>query len=805
MNLASVFFFSLSTLGIEVLLARIFAISQWHYLAFMVISLVLFGFSAGGTVLSLVNARRNKRAGSALSPNTLISLTALYGISVIGGFWLLNQLPLDYFQLPLDPLQIVYLMVTYSLLALPFFAAGVVLAAGFAAQPTITGLVYATAMTGSALGALIPAVLLPFMGEIHLLVTLALVPLAGLPWYVRGIMDATAGRATGLRFSIGISTGLCLALALIGAGLLATGPPALMRITATPYKALVQMLQFPESHVEAVYNGIRGRLTVVESPHVRFAPGLSLKFTGRLPRQQAVYLDGDRPLTVHDGDIGAAITYTDFLLSNAAYRSLANPDPVLIIQRGGGAAIPAALGAGASDITVIESHPRLARLLDRHYPVKVVCAVPRAFLAQHRHRYGLIHVENWGYSLPGTAALSPEYDLTLEAVAAYLAHLKADGAVMFTRKILLPERDLPRLWATVYEALRGQNRQFPERHIAVLRSWGTYVLIAFARPLEDTRPLRAFARRRNFDLVFLPGLVPEEANRYNIFAKPYHYTAVQNLWQAYVKGEADDFFQTHPLDIAPLSDSRPFYNRFLKWTRIQAVYESTGKRFYTLMMSGEMVIAAVFAQSLLVAVLLLGLPALLLRRVDSALDHCGFGYFFAVGAGFILVEMFLINWYTLLFDNPLIGFTIVLAGLLIFSGLGGLWSLKLDKAALSWVFPAILSLLVAVLVLDQWLLEAALRFSLPGRCTAALLIMLPVGVLMGIPFSIGLRDLAANHHQRTYAWSINGCASVLLSIASAQLALSLGLDSILAAAAIAYALAYGCQYGMPRKQILFRR
>ena len=218
------------------------------------------------------------------------------------------------------------------------------------------------------------------------------------------------------------------------------------------------------------------------------------------------------------------------------------------------------------------------------------------------------------------------------------------------------------------------------------------------------------------------------------------------------------------------------------------------------MMSGEMVIAIVFVQALCVAVLLLGVPALMLRRTDTVLDGYGFGYFFAVGAGFILVEMFLINWYTLIFGDPVISFTTVLAGLLIFSSLGGLWSLKLDRAALIWVLPVIPTLLILILVLDQWLLQTTLRFSMLGRYAAALLIMLPAGVLMGIPFSIGLRDLASNHLQRTYAWSINGCASVLLSIVSAQLALSLGFGSILAGAAIAYALAYGCQRAMQSKQ-----
>jgi uncharacterized membrane protein YuzA (DUF378 family) len=48
--------------------------------------------------------------------------------------------------------------------------------------------------------------------------------------------------------------------------------------------------------------------------------------------------------------------------------------------------------------------------------------------------------------------------------------------------------------------------------------------------------------------------------------------------------------------------------------------------------------------------------------------------------------------------------------------------------------------------------------------------------------------------QRTYAWSINGCASVLLSIVSAQIGISMGFTYIIVGAAAAYVLAYVCEY-----------
>jgi len=793
MNLAAVFFFSLSTLGIEVLLTRIFAISQWHYLAFMVISLVMFGFAAGGTLLSLLHARRKQSYKH--MPITLSWLTALYCASVLGSFWLVNHMPLDYFLLPLDSSQILYLMLVYIFLAFPFFLAGIVLSASFAAAPKLSGLIYAAAMGGSAGGALMPLILLPLIEEIELLLVCALTPLLALPWYIKGIREAYLNLSVNNRQKAWIGMSLCLINAVAGVILLNISPPALMHINSTPYKALYQLMELPGSQIKTTFRSIRGKLDMVTSPYVRFAPGLSLKFKQNLPPQRAVFKDGDRPLTFYDYEGENRLDFTRFMLSHTGYYTSSNPNSILIIQRGGGTAIPAALSSSAKDITIIEAQPQLADLLAQYYPINVICATPRAFLSQYKNRYSLIHIENWGYSIPGTAALTPEYELTSEAVISYLRHLEKDGVLIFTRKILLPPQDMLRLFATTYKALKDQGYKEPYRHLAVLRNWDTYTLLAFAKPLEDTHSLRSFARQMNFDLVFLHDLKSEETNYFNIYKKPFHYQALQELQRAYENKTERAFFKTHPLDIAPQSDRRPFQNRFMKWSHLKAIYDSTGKRFYTLLMSGEMVIAIVFAEALLVAVFLLGLPVIILRRVGSPPNRYTFGYFFAVGSGFIMVEMFLINRYTLLFGDPVISFTIVLAGLLIFSSMGGLWSLKLSRSALKMVLSGLLAILILIIVFDHWLLKTMLGFSAKSRIIAALLVMLPLGILMGIPFSIGMRNLVVNPVQRTYAWSINGCASVLSSIVSAQIGISMGFTYIIVGAVAAYVLAYACEYG----------
>jgi hypothetical protein len=92
-------------------------------------------------------------------------------------FWVLNRLPLDYVRLPVEPVQIFYLLVAYGLLSIPFFFAGLVICAAYSLLPEKTGIAYFATMTGSACGAVLPALLLPFINEGRLIVIAAVVPL----------------------------------------------------------------------------------------------------------------------------------------------------------------------------------------------------------------------------------------------------------------------------------------------------------------------------------------------------------------------------------------------------------------------------------------------------------------------------------------------------------------------------------------------------------------------------------------------------------------------------------------------------
>ncbi len=143
----------------------------------MVISIALFGFGASGTFLSIVDIRKKAWLKPLTSRIWLAILLYLYAFSAIFSFLALNHLPLDYFRLPVEPIQILYLLAAYLLPALPFFFSGMIISIAYITVPEKTGLVYFASMSGSALGAALPIPLLPLLGEGKLIILSASISL----------------------------------------------------------------------------------------------------------------------------------------------------------------------------------------------------------------------------------------------------------------------------------------------------------------------------------------------------------------------------------------------------------------------------------------------------------------------------------------------------------------------------------------------------------------------------------------------------------------------------------------------------
>jgi len=434
--------------------------------------------------------------------------------------------------------------------------------------------------------------------------------------------------------------------------------------------------------------------------------------------------------------------------------------------------------------------------------VRVVAGNLRRRVARDRRLYDRIQVEAWGPSVPGMASLDQEHLLTVEAFADYLGHLKPEGVLILSRKLLLPPSDMLKIFAAAYTALQATGIEDPASHIVLIRGWDSYTLLCSPSAFDQSAlaELGSFCRRLNFDPVFYRGIKHEQANRFNSYAEAFHYREIQKLYRGLREDRAEDYFREYYLDIAPARDDRPFHSRFTRWAKLGTVFRSTGSRFYTLFLSGETIVLVVLGIAGLLGLLLLLLPRLIPARAvlypkrEGSRERCAAAavlYVLAAGGGFMFVEMAFLQGFTFVFGNPVIAFTVVLAELLVLSGIGGAASARWSRRTLP---PVLIGLIICQIVLfalfggaEQQLLEA----SPAAQALGSFGLLAPVALLMGVPFPVGLRILVPTPRFRAFGWAANGVASVVASILAIPFTMTWGISRLLLLAAACYILMLG--------------
>jgi hypothetical protein len=110
-------------------------------------------------------------------------------------------------------------------------------------------------------------------------------------------------------------------------------------------------------------------------------------------------------------------------------------------------------------------------------------------------------------------------------------------------------------------------------------------------------------------------------------------------------------------------------------------------------------------------------------------------------------------------------------------------------------------LLVVIVVLAVWLLVwPGLQEYLWGvesvfRILFVIVSLTPLGLVMGMPFPLGLRAVASWEGQQVaLAWAVNGVLSVIGSILAVALAIRFGFSAVLLAGGVAYGLSAVAAY-----------
>jgi hypothetical protein len=256
------------------------------------------------------------------------------------------------------------------------------------------------------------------------------------------------------------------------------------------------------------------------------------------------------------------------------------------------------------------------------------------------------------------------------------------------------------------------------------------------------------------------------------------------------------FAQTYVYNVAPVDDGAPFFFFTLKTGYvIRNIMAGTGQGIDWKVNLGVVVLGMVLIISLAAVLVFLVLPLLLSRGSGPrrSVSVAGLLYFVAVGLGYILVEISLIQRFVLFLGHPTYALTVVVFLMLLSSGAG---SVLAGQARVKVKMPWVLALIVAVTLLDvavlPWLLSSAVGQAFLLKLLISAAILVPLGLLMGMPFPLGLKLVAMEEGATVeWAWAMNAAASVLGSVAAMVIAIHFGLTFTLACAALAYLLAAG--------------
>ena len=808
---------ALSIVVLEVAFTRVFAILMWHHLSYLVISLAMLGLGAAGSVIAV---RRHDPDRSRLLA-TLSRSAFLFSATAVVALLIVRRMPLDTLLLWREPGQLVWLGLVCAVMVVPFFFAGLVIGLALSRMGEAIGRLYFFDLVGSAVGAWLSVALLASVGSGATIVLAASAAGVGSALFaIAGPRPALLRAAPGAAIALLLAVGVAWGVPGLGEG------PWRLPIPFAPGKEMA--LAAARSEITRLYSATAEVEVSAPSPIPAIAGGDFGLLDRTQPRGRLVAQDGTAPTALYEGASDLArFPFLDDAQTAASYVALrarngADPE-VLVIGVGGGLDVMIALAHGARRVVAAEINSAMVELVTERAPeyigglftsgahpladrIELVNREGRAFArSQPPQSFDMIQlagVDSFTALSTGAYTLAESYLYTVEAVKDFYGLLRDDGYLTFSRFMMPPPkrpRETLRLANIAVKALAELGVEAPERHVLVLQGakWAATIVKRGAFEPREVDAVRHFAAREGFSgIVFDPrpeAAPPEPLPRPKRSRPPVPQSTV-DAFDTLLRGapaEQAAFVAGYEYDVTPATDDRPFFFNYYRYDAlfrrlIERDTEGPQHRYVPDLPIGHLVLTASLVQVGLLAALLIGIPFAWIARRTGARPRGGgavLAYFAALGLGFMFIEIALMQKLVLFLGHPTYAVTVVLATLLSAAGLGALFSERLvasSRRTLARVGGAGAVALVLAIVIVGQALPRLLDLPFAARVLVTVATIGPLGFVLGMPFPIGMRIVAARQPALApWAWSINAYLSVVASTLCIVLAMATGFAAVL--------------------------
>jgi predicted membrane-bound spermidine synthase len=773
---AGVFVISAVLMSLQILQSRIFSVTTWYHLAFLVISVAMFGMTVAALRIYKQDEKtlRENHAKMMADCSLWFGWTILIALAAQLCFSIVDE----NFVTTLARLPAVSLLIVF-----PYYFAGQILSLALTRTPYPVEKTYGIDLLGAAAGCLFAVGLMEYVDAPSAVIVLSALAFA----------CAYLFNAAGISWKKVAVVPVLLAVVVLNMAL----PQKII------YPYTVKGLSLPQSELtHDEWNSI-SRVTV-STEHVDAAPffwGPSEKTPKSLKASHyELKIDGDAatPINRFDGDLKKA-SFLEYDVTTLAY-SIPGLKKGAIIGVGGGRDALTALYFGLKDITALDINSVQISLLSQvepyktyaglavHPEIKFIHSEARSWFAHNQDKFDIIQmslIDTWAATGAGAFSLSENGLYTVDAWRVFLADLKEDGVLTVSRwHTAHGENEMQRLLAMAAQALFDSGISEPWKHMFVAKGSNVATLVLSKAPFSNARlaALRGQVRARGFETL----VDPDQNDPENPMARVVHATSPENLLQVVA---------SEKYDLSPPDDNRPFFFNMVRLTNPMNIIN--------LALGVESGSFLGHARATLNLFLILGFALFMVGFVilwpmrktlnDTSPRYAanGTAWFLLIGLGFMLFEISLLQRMSVFLGHPVYSLGIVMFSLICATGLGSLLSGKcglqtpakragwaLGTAGLMVLMPHVFTSAFTTFAESPLLARALICVALTG----------PMGILLGYGFPTGMKLAeATDTHPMPWFWGINGAAGVLGSVLAVALNIAYGLDHTMMIAALCYA------------------
>ncbi|HEY51361.1 MAG TPA: hypothetical protein G4O20_06100 [Dehalococcoidia bacterium] len=787
--LIGVFLISFSMLAFEITLSRLLSILILYHYVFAIVSLALLGLGLGGIFVYLF------RSQTPVSSNRFGPLAVLASfISLAMPISAILMIQIGYLDSALNSI-----LFYCFLLFFPFFFTGIFLAEVFRTFPEISARIYGADLAGAALGSLGIIFFLDALGAINTSFFLGITAAIAALLFASRIFKRSTWRAA-----------LPIASFIIAVILLATN-------SSVAYLSDIPIIgKNPNKDIHRALYERSSPARIIDTRWSAFGRTDLVEYT-EYPAQMEIYLDGtaSAPMYQFNGNPESPnASVQDLKTTFSGYFPFYfltgdEKDSALIIGPGGGRDVLLTLMGGVNRVTAVEVNPDVVDMVREYrqynggiyndFPnVQVVVDEGRNFLKRQTEKYDIIMlnlpITQTSRSLEGYS-LTENFLFTTESINDYLDHLTDEGRLMVVTHDDFTAWRLLAISLASLDQKGIQNAEALKQIYMFGLSSGESVYPCFVLKKTPFTPEEALVRHEKMVelgyeplLSYFPHLEDEEM--------------VNPTLQSLASGELSfrqiaDVATEMGMDLSTVTDNRPF--------------------FYKIDAGLPQPVSLVFWFSFALMLLVLaGPPAYWYlrspgrrgqtrrrQRTKNGLIRPVF-LFALIGIGFMLIEISLIQRFILYLGQPVLSMAVLLFSLLLGAGLGSLYSGRLTREVIfkgittAAIFIAVLA--IAYIFLIPLIFHQLLGLDLALRLLVMVVMLVPLGFIMGFPFPLGIRALKAMEMDGyiPWMWGLNGVGSVLGSALTIVIAISFGFAQALLLGAICYLLVFlvFIKYGM---------